>query len=88
MAPEPSWDSLGSGVWEQYLLRSAQTTGCACCCWDTVELWEAWPSCSLAMALIFTKGLCRPCGPGAPVSGQAWGLGSRGWLPGGQRAQL
>lgn len=50
--------------------------GCACCCWDTLEPREAQPSCSLAMALIFTKGLCCLCGSVVSVFGQAWGLGA------------
>lgn len=58
-------------------VRSPQMRGCACCCWDTVEPWEARPSCSSAMALIFTKGLCRIVCLGRPEAGRT-GAGCQG----------
>lgn len=56
--------------------QDLQTRGCACCCRDTVEPWEARPSCLPAKALIFTKGprrlwcLGRPGAPRAQAGCQ------------------
>ena len=69
--------SLKLGLAGLWCLKTASSQelaerGCACCCWDTVEPWEARPSCLQATALIFTKGLCKlPClgRPGALRTG-------------------